>query len=358
MPRRLQRIHEYVACLALVVASVLLTLIVLELACRLWHGPNSLFDWSNSIVAARVGVDAADSDLVRDSTLGFVPKPGVSSLNAHHDAYGSRVAPSGPPLVGPLILTTGDSFAYGAEVSDGETWQAYLQGLTQRRFVNAGVPGYGLDQIVLRTELLASSLQPSAIIVSFIADDVRRSELLRLWGRGKPYFSLHGSSLELRNTPVPPDPPRGSSLSWWHRALGWSFLLDAVENRLFENRSEWLGDRERALPRGSGEGLVCPLMRRLASLGIPTLMVAQYDPTPWRIEAHKQESHRLSLLVLQCAANSGLSTFDLFEPIDKVVHSQGIDTLYGTRSEHHSPEGNQFVAGLLAQELTRLRMLP
>lgn len=32
------------------------------------------------------------------------------------------------------------------------------------------------------------------------------------------------------------------------------------------------------LPRGAGERMACPLMRRLAAIGLPVLVVAQYDP--------------------------------------------------------------------------------
>ena len=53
-----------------------------------------------------------------------------------------------------LLLATGDSFTYGAEAADADTWPARLQGLLHLRVANGGVPGYGLDQIVLRSERL------------------------------------------------------------------------------------------------------------------------------------------------------------------------------------------------------------
>ena len=77
------------------------------------------------------------------------------------------------------ILAVGDSYTYGDEVLDEETWPAQLQRLTGRPVLNGGVTGYGFDQIVLRAEQLAAIHRPSIIIVSFIAHDILRTETRR-----------------------------------------------------------------------------------------------------------------------------------------------------------------------------------
>ena len=43
-------------------------------------------------------------------------------------------------------MAVGDSFTFGDEVNDGQTWPAQLQQLTGRRVINGGVSGYGFDQ--------------------------------------------------------------------------------------------------------------------------------------------------------------------------------------------------------------------
>ena len=88
------------------------------------------------------------------------------------------------------ILAVGNSFTFGEEVNDAETWPAHLAALAGRRVLNAGVSGYGFDQIVLRAEELAPRYKPAAIVVGFIADDIRRTEMRRLWGAEKPYFDI------------------------------------------------------------------------------------------------------------------------------------------------------------------------
>ena len=73
------------------------------------------------------------------------------------------------------ILALGDSYTYGEEVNNGETCSSILAALTGRKVLNAEVAGYGFDQIVLRAGLLAPTVHPSAVVVSFIADDLRRT---------------------------------------------------------------------------------------------------------------------------------------------------------------------------------------
>lgn len=349
--------REVGGCAALVVLSVLATLTVLELGIRARYGKSALLDWSNFVVADRSTYDSGASSVIWDPVLGFVPKPGFISAKANHDAEGFRVVPNDPSVVQAPILTIGDSFAYGDEVGDGETWPAYLQGLARQRAINAGVPAYGLDQIVLRAERLASSVQPAMIVMSFIADDVRRMEMSRLWGHEKAYLELAGIALELRHVPVPDHPAPGSKVPLWHRVLGWSYLLRMIENRVVADPFVWVGDNERALPRGMGEKLVCPLMHRLAAIGTPTLVVAQYDPTVWQERRFREEERRLSLFVLQCAVQAGLAALDTFQEIDRAVQTDGLAALYGGKL-HHTAYGNRVVAEAIWSELLQRRMMP
>lgn len=112
-----------------------------------------------------------------DGLLGYVPRPGVKGTMENGgpvtiDVDGSRVAGATPPSSNGLIASVGDSYTYGEDVGDREAWPAQLQTLSGKRVLNAGVSGYGFDQIVLRAERIAETHQPSVIIVSFIAEDI------------------------------------------------------------------------------------------------------------------------------------------------------------------------------------------
>jgi hypothetical protein len=337
--------------LALVVASVLVTLGVLEIGCRLWRGPESLFDWRNLVLDERRTTRAAGVGRLKyDADLGFVPTQG----------YRPTPVPGGVALNEPPILVMGDSYAYGDEVSDEETWAAQLQPLTSRRTVNAGVSGYGLDQIVLRAEQAARDVKPAALVLVFIGEDLRRSEMKRVWGAEKPYFepakgALGGEAPVLRNVPVPAPPDPDSTLDPWQRLFGWSVLVDTVL-RHKGWQYEWAIDHERVLPRGDGEKLACPLLKRLARLGVPTLVVASYDPNVWRDADYAGEQRRLSKVVLDCARAAGFGTLDMYDMTDFAVSALGYAETY--RSSHPGPVLHRLEALQIAAELEKLHIPP
>lgn len=336
---------------ALVLGSLLVGLFVLELGCRLWRGPAALLTWSNIILEERQATRrAGDGRMKRDSELGFVTRPGFASDGVTYDLHGHRLtpAPAGTVLAEPPVLAVGDSYAHGDEVSDSETWVALLQPLIARRTINAGVSGYGLDQIVLRAEHAVPDIKPAALVLVFIAEDLRRSEMQRVWGAEKPYFELADGALTLRNVPVPPSPPPAATLDVWQRLFGWSVLVDTIL-RHKGWQYEWSIDHDRVLPRGAGEAMACALLKRVAGLGVPTLVVAEYDPWVWKNADYAREQRRLSAVVLDCARAAGLGALDLFSVIDEAVKRDGYAAVF--RSSHPGPLGHRIAAERIASAL-------
>lgn len=346
------------ARLALIAGSVLVTLLLLELGCRLARGPQALLDWQNLVLKERLGADGvrAERRFVYDAMLGYLQRPNFASGSMHYDADGFRRMPPAPgDAAAPPILATGDSYTQGDEVDDAATWPAQLQGMVGRRTVNAGVAAYGLDQTVLRTELLVPRLKPALAIVGFIADDLRRAEMKRTWGTEKPYFEPDGDELKLRNVPVPPSPDPRDTLSVLQTAFGWSILVDTVLKHQGW-QYEWAIDHQRVLPRGTGERMACPMMRRLARLGVPILVVAQYDFYVWVNAEFGAEQRRLSKAVLECADHAGLGSLDLYDATERAVRAQGRDAVYLTW--HPSPAGYRLIAIEIAAEIRRRGYMP
>jgi hypothetical protein len=332
--------------LALLAASIVATLVVLELGCRVALGRYYLRHWPNLVLDLREGsARYAHQALRHDPELGFVPRPGHVPPHAAHDADGMRQTLSPAGIADrPVLLASGDSFTYGAEVDDAETWPSQLQALLSVRVVNGGVASYGLDQIVLRTEQLVRALRPAAVVVSFISDDLRRNELSRFVGFDKPYLIQTGDAVALAGQPVPSPLPARQSLSFWDHVFGWSALLEAVLPRIGWPE-DWPYDSVRVLPRGAGERMACPLMRRLEVLSLPILVVAQYDEEAWdtRLAA---EQRRLASVVLSCAAQAGLATLDTFSVLD----ARGRRGLFLPEG-HLTAEGNALTAKAIALNL-------
>jgi hypothetical protein len=347
----------------LIAGSVIFSLGVLEAGMRLVRsGPEALVHWPNYARERMGSPEQGGGPCVHvyDQTLGWTSPGGCRSPAYNSDAGGFRrmpdPSPGQPPLALPPILATGSSFTKGEEVSDGESWPAYLQALTGRKVLNAGVSGYSFDQTVLATEAVARLAKPLVVVVSFTPDDIRRSELAVSWSRAKPYFGIVGDRLELRNVPVPGGPQAPVALPVAARLLGWSALADEIAKRLGIFRG-WYFDEVQAVPPGSGAAIACLLMPRLAALGVPVVLMAQYGRGYWRGYADREASVApIQRKVLGCAAAAGLMVFDLADPLKAAVDSRGPDALY--RTDHHAAEGNRLVAELLMRELVRRGLLP
>lgn len=355
------RARELAGRAALVLASAIVGLVLLELGCRLAKGPRWLAHWPNPAVEAVSWTRSEQTSwTIHDPVLGYVPRPDSVTEYGTFDRHGFRLPSGAVPGTTPLVVAVGGSFTLGDEVADRDTWPVALRELTGARIVNAGVSGYALDQIVLRAERLAATFNPVALIVAFTPDNIWRNEMQILWGAKKPYFTLDDDGdLILQNVPVPSRPPSPTMLQ---HLLGWSALVEFVMERQSEHeewmewRDEWGNGSRRALPDGMGETIACALMHRLARLSQPVLVVAQYERSTWENgDDNWAEQWRQSREVLACATAAGLATLDTFGPIDLAITREGLPSLY--LEDHHSASGNRLVARKIGESVTRLGLL-
>ena len=334
----------------LIVASIVATLVALELGLRAstW---GYLFTWPNFVLDARTVLAERDGQrYLHDARLGYVPRPGYSTAGITIGDDGLRR--SGFAVSEAPILAVGDSFTFGDEVPDGDTWPAALEHITGKQVLNGGVSGYGFDQTVLRAEQLAWKYKPAAIVVSFIADDIRRTEMRRQWGAEKPYFDLQSDALVLHNVPVPTRPDPRTTLTFCQRTLGHSVLFDFVLRRL-DLLYDWFGDHVRVHRPGEGGRIACLLTERLRELqvssGARVFVLAEYDPMVWQDPEFSAEQRRMVRSLLACARQRGLGTIDSFEALAGAPG--GPRGLYGLW--HMNDKGNRLIAGLVADALAQ-----
>jgi hypothetical protein len=192
-------------------------------------------------------------------------------------------------------------------------------------------------------------------VVGFTPSDIRR-ELKVAYSREKPYFAVTSGHLELRNVPVPGRRHAPVPLPLAARLLGRSALADEIAKRLVIQEG-WNYDEVRAVPSGTGETIACLLMPRLAALGVPVIVLAQYNRVHWMANTDVQAKELRSVRqVLGCAAEAGLIPFDLSEPLKPEIAARDIDALF--RTDHHSAQGNRVVAELIMNELVQRHLLP
>jgi hypothetical protein len=76
------------------------------------------------------------------------------------------------------ILVVGDSFAFGSQVGDNETWPSCVELKTKRLTLNAGVFGYGSAQAVRRAQVIQKNEIANTVILSIlIGSDFQRDQL-------------------------------------------------------------------------------------------------------------------------------------------------------------------------------------
>ncbi|MGH7334037.1 MAG: GDSL-type esterase/lipase family protein [Candidatus Rokuibacteriota bacterium] len=351
--RRSIRGRPTVLKLALAAAGVLVAVTMLEVGARVVSG-----NWTDSFLERTRGLLKGAYPVSYDPELGWVPRAGFSgSRNVWRTqvtitATGLRAnGPDDPPRGKAPLLAVGDSFTFGDEVADTQTWPSHLQRTLGRPVLNAGVFGYGIDQMVLRARKLASTLQPDWVIVSFTPHDVARCELSE-FGAPKPYFYFEHGELRPGHQPVPPPPP--AAPDGFRRIFGHSFVVHTVLRRAAPRY--WLqGGSRTTRVHGDGKKVAIHLLRALAddlsAGGIRLLVVAQAE----RGLSFKQRA--AAAKVLQSLERSSAVVLDLHGPLAEIRERDAarFATFY---RKHMTGPGNVFVAERIAEAIRQAEAAP
>ena len=123
-----------------------------------------------------------DERLGWDNNPDFIPSGGINALyTINSDGLRSTREYEKTPLEDTLrIAMFGDSFTFGGEVQDNETWSYHLENsLTEKgiraEVLNFGVSGYGMDQAYLRWKYEGIAFEPDIVIFGFSPFDIRRN---------------------------------------------------------------------------------------------------------------------------------------------------------------------------------------
>src|SRR4051794_30260994 len=237
LPRSNERTapHRPWANAALLLVSIVVSLGLIEGGYRYAvHVPMfELVDWRATKVVR------SEYQAIADSVLGWTVQPWIDTDDFSTIDYGIRANFNEKTIRTGGILAVGDSFTQGWEVDDDETWPSYLEKLSGVPVVNAGVGGYGTDQIILRAEAMLPIVRPNILIIGFLEADMFRTGH-SVFGAPKPYFTLERGELRYH----PPDltehdaqhaGPLASLALGARQALGYSATADYLLARLAPN---------------------------------------------------------------------------------------------------------------------------
>lgn len=358
-----------------------------ELAVRLAIGV-PLRQWTNFIVD-RSSLLKVHTLNQYDPVLGWVLKENLHSGHAFYadlkrngiaflpdfdlwtGEFGVRMnQPALLPVPRGAILVVGSSFAAGSDVPSDATWPALLEQRLGEAVVNAAAGGWGSDQVILRAESLLPALRPRLVVVSCNVNALALANYRVYAGVNKPCFVIEDGRLTPIDQPVPPATARSNRLSLGQAALGYSYLVCWIMDRL--GHRKWCGAEAAMVPVNDDPAPVARertgevtrlLMERLnetaARQGCRVAFFMQYEADsifgrqrPFGHVARLMDALRLA----------GMPVIDPWEPLVALCREdrRRFDSLYHRNAEgqygHMTRAGNALMADILGAGLARHRL--
>jgi hypothetical protein len=260
------------------------------------------------------------------------------------------------------IVVVGDSFAAGSEVSNANTWPAFLDRHLDVHVYNGAAGGYGVDQIYLRSLELNKLLSPSIIIFGILTNDSLRNVYSIYGGGHKPYFTIEETGeLNLQGVPVPrPNVGKARDVGVIRSILGHSYLIYFVVNTL-NIKHLWITPSlhyKKVASNEVGVEITCGLLKKIKliedSVGVDYLFFPQYGYG----EVKQGERHWFGRDVVDCAKKLGVEMVDPWEYLSSQVGNGLIEKHYvlqadGVTYGHMSDFGNEQMGEILLSYLSR-----
>jgi len=252
-------------------------------------------------------------------------------------------------LAGGAILTVGDSFVFGDQVSDDETWPALLEQRLNRRVVNGGVAAYGTMQAVLRAEQLLKVQDYSLLILSIlVGEDPLRDRWVNFDMYRRPAVIRDDGKLRLTTIE---ESGRVLSLVCAHAWIPGLFFWSHVAKRVFSR----IGYDGRCIAKkhptaATADQIIEFVLERFAALPVAKAILLQYPQYAFSGPAlDAARAFDQAREIRDNAKRRGVPVIDTYdalglEPLDEMYAHHG-------HFPHHSKGGNGVVADVLVREI-------
>jgi lysophospholipase L1-like esterase len=302
--------------------------------------------------------------LASNSVTGFSPADGTFVI--HEPEWdnatitirgGVRVnANFTPTSANGAILAVGDSFVFGDQVSDSETWPAVLEKQLNRRVINGGVSNYGAAQAVLRAEQLLKADPYTLVILSILVGaeaDLWRDRLVNGFVFYRPAVIRERG--EVRQTTI--EESRKIVLDhficdhpWIPEFFFWSYVAKRFFSRLGYDGQCWAIVHPKA---ATVNEILEFVVERLARFPVNKAILIQYPSYSFKNTSEPTNIYDAAIrasidearMIREVANRYGVPVVDTYD----VLKNEPLDKIY--RSPHHSKKGNELVADLIAREI-------
>lgn len=253
------------------------------------------------------------------------------------------------------VLALGDSFVFGFGVRDEETFSAVLEKkYPDLEVINAGVAGYGLDQIFLTFPILGKTFKPDSVLIGIFPEDFwRATRAFTDTGHAKPYFSLSSEGrLTLNQVPVPQ--PFTLTTGQYPQVIEYgaleNFLRQSVLYRFVKRAVIKTGKIVKLTDPNSteewilGRAILKQLVREIRNSGAEPLIVI-IPPDRWMAT---EQWDVLRQALIEFAQKDKVRLLDLTPDFQRAVQTQGLTHYYIAGDGHWTAAGHDLVADLIA----------
>lgn len=289
------------------------------------------------------------------SKLGWTHRPNLREEDFSTNSIGLRgkreyslKKPSG--YMRAVVL--GDSFSAGYGVGDEETYAAQLEQLIpDSEFLNLAVSGYGVDQAVLRWELLGHRFEPDLVVLGIFVPDFHRNALTWRFDAPKPRFYIDQDNLTLSSEPLPPmehvetnvQRLRSELDSFLQLPRVWiasTYFLDRLSRKLrnWREADDTFLEKKQIL-----ELLISRLASDCFSRGIELVIVTiatEYTPYP--------DENRILSLIANAAEKNEVAVLHLDRFLDMNSEERSRSPVFDDETNHWSAAGHRRAATQIA----------
>jgi hypothetical protein len=292
-----------------------------------------------------------------DALLGYVPREGFSAtmnvlpwhggkLTIRKDGFRSNG--SVPPLPAD-VLVVGDSYTFGDQVSDNETWPACLERKLGRGVDNGGVIGYGTAQALRRASLKLAEKSYTTLVLSTLVGPLD-------WNFGRDRLSYRGgwpkpAVIHTKNgigwsAASDPNTPGTHFNPQYHEALVFVYQRSEILRLMLDwalPEYNIVGDQLTTVhPNAADEiEIVDWTLRKFSKLEIKNKMLLLQYPRQGLDSTEVAEKRKL---ILRIANELSLKVIDTY---DVLRNGKENELWYLDNSYHHTPLGNELVCSYL-----------
>lgn len=258
------------------------------------------------------------------------------------------------------MLVLGDSFAFGFGVADQEVFTAVMESLDpDLEVLNLGVPGYGIDQMSVAYQEIASRYKADYVLLAIFPEDFWRStRAFADSGHAKPYYTLDGSGkLQLQNVPVPaqfalktnqyPELIAGSPLQSFLRR---SILFKMAEKAFIRlGKNLGLVDPSTETEWVIGRAILEDLTGRIRARGQKPLMMI-VPPDRWM---NSDRSTSLEKSMIRFAGQAGVPLINMRPLLYEKVQAGSLEDYYIEGDGHWTALSHRLAAEAVLESLSR-----